>query len=211
VTQKQALTSNGDDAQEVRDQLDQIGKVLDSSDANELLERVNAGLGNYDDGVLFQQEESYRKGLIAHTAFSSMLTKRIIDETKRYLAQNGIKFYDKEGQKPEWHKPIDKAEEFVEGEKQSSWNAEREYGDQIWQDIGESERAITEKQVAAMIKATGIEPGGWMPLFWDMLIGKHEMSRSLDAELIRLYLGDHYTVDDQSEAEGTTNALLRRR
>lgn len=212
MTGKQALSPNGDDAkQEVRDNLDQVVRVLDSSDANELLELVNAGLGHYDEEMLFGQQESYRKGLIAHTGFSSLLTKRAIEQTKRVLALEGIAFYDEQGNEVKNYDPIDKSKEFTEGEKQSSWNAQREYGEKIWRKLGRADKPITEKQLAAVIKATGLEPGQWIPLFWDMFVGKHEMSRSLDAELIRLYLGEMYTVRDNAENENTTQSLLRRR
>lgn len=213
MTGKQALRSNGDKAdQGPRDELEQVTRILESSDANELLEEVNAGVGNYDDKMLFGQEESYRKGLIAHTGFSSLLTKRAIDQTKRELARNGIAFYDEQQNKAKQYPPMDKDDEFVEGEKQSSWNAEREYGEQIWQKLGRADQAITEKQLAAVIKTTGLEPGTWIPMFWDMFIGRHEMSRSLDAELIRLYLGEMYTVrGDEADDEHTKQSLLRRR
>lgn len=211
MTGKQALRSNGDsDNQGPRDELEQVTRILESSNANELLERVNAGLGNYDDSMLFGQEESYRKGLIAHTGFSSLLTKRAIEQTKRTLARDGIAFYDEEGKEPKQYDPMEDAE-FVEGEKQSSWNAEREYGEKIWRKLGRADKAITEKQLAAIVKTTGLEPGQWIPLFWDMFIGKHEMSRSLDAELIRLYLGEMYTVRDNADDEHTTQSLLRSR
>lgn len=212
MTGKQALRGNGQNSkQDPRDELEQVTRILESSDANEVLERVNAGLGNYDDSMLWQQEDSYRKGLIAHTGFSSLLTQRAIDQTKRELARNGIAFYDEQQNKAKEYDPMEDDDEFVEGEKQSSWNAEREYGEKIWKRLGRADKAITEKQVAAVIKTTGLEPGQWIPMFWDMFIGKHEMSRSLDAELIRLFLGEMYTVRDNAEEEATTQGILRSR
>lgn len=210
MTGKNALKPNGDGDQEVRDNLDQIVRVLDSSDANEILEKVNAGLGNYDDQMLFGQKESYRKGLIAHTGFSSLLTKRAIEQAKRQLAVDGIAFFDEQGNEVEQFDPISETDEVVEGEKQSSWNAEREYGELIWQKLGRADQPINEKQVAAVVKATGLEPGQWIPLFWDMFVGKHEMSRSLDAELIRLYLGESYSLRDETEGEAAEGLLGRK-
>jgi len=210
MTSKQALRQNGDDGtRQVKDELDQVTEVLDSSDANQLLELVNAGLGNYDEKMLFGQGESYRKGLIAHTGFSSLVTKRAILQTKKQLAREGITFWDDKGNTVDSFDPM--AEDDI-GDKQSRWNAEREYGEEIWQRLGDAAEPIPEKQLAAVIKTTGLEPGQWIPMFWDMFVGKHEMSRSLNAELVRLYLGDMYTFrGGEEEAEQTKNSILRRR
>lgn len=203
---QQALRKNGDESQEVRDELDQIVRTLESSEANPLLEESNPGLGNYDEHLLHQQRDAYWKGLIADRAVSSLLIDRAIDKTKESLAKKGIAFYDEDGGDAKVFKPLDESDI---GDKESRWNAERERGEDIWRQLGRADKAITEKQMVAMVKVTGLEPGQWLPLVWHYFIGSHEMSRSLNAELIRLYLGQTYTVRDNAEGEGTTQSLLR--
>lgn len=211
MTGQQALRQNGKDKQEVRDELDQIVRTLESSDANPLLEESNPGLGNYDEHLLYQQRDSYWKGLIADTGFSSLLIDRAVENAKEALAKRGIAFYD-EDVDPSKTDPVNNYDPLDEddiGENQSRWNAEREHGEEIWAELGRADKAITEKQMVAMVKATGLDPGQWLPLMWQYFIGVHEMSRSLDAELIRLYLGQAYTVRSLEEADQTTQSILR--
>lgn len=218
MTGKQAF-SNGDGSDSParqKDELDHLTDILQQSSANEILDEVNAGLGNYDDDVLWSQTESYRKGLIAHTAVSGLLIKRTIDEAKKFLAEHGTSFYSESEMDVRTFEPYDEAVDagtFEPGEYESSWNAKRRYAEEIWKALGQADKAITQEQRAAMVKATGMEPGEWIPMFWDMFAGKHDMSRSHGAELLKLYLGDHYTFDGnaEEEAEQAKSGILRRR
>lgn len=209
MTGAKALRQNSnDDSPSARDDLDLVESLLDSSDANALLELVNAGHGNYNEHLFYEQIESYRKGLIAYEGSTSVLTERMIVETQEWLAKEGITFYDDEQNQTVQYDPMDDDEV---GEKQSRWNAEKEYGKKIWKRIGQADEPITQRQHTAIVKATGVEPGQWIPMYWDMFIGAHEMSRSKAAELIRLYLGQTYDIRDNAEGEGTTQSILRRR
>lgn len=217
MTGKQAFAQPSDNgAPRQKDELDQLFEILEQSDANEILGAVNAGLGNYDDDLLWSQAESYRKGLIAHTLVAGLLIERAIEDAKRWLADNGTAFYDESEMDVRTFEPFDKAVDSGEVAidlKESSWNAKRRYGEKIWQSLDQAERAITKEQRAAIVKATGMEPGEWIPLNWDMFAGKHDMSRSHHAELLKLYLGDHYTFDGngEEEAEQTKRGILRSR
>lgn len=216
MTGKQAYQRQ-DDGQTAKqkDELDQLFEILEASDANELLGAVNAGLGNYDDAVLWSQTESYRKGLIAHTLVAGLFVERSITEAKKWLAENGTTFFKESEMDVKSFDPFEKAVDkgkFEVGEYESSWNAKRRYGEMIWRRFDTADKAVTEKQHAAMVKATGMEPGEYIPMFWDMFAGKHDMSRSHGAELLKLYLGDHYTFDgSEEEAEQAKTGLLRRR
>jgi len=217
MTGKSAFKRNCDAEGTARqkDEIDQLFEVLESSDANEILEAVNAGLGNYDDDLLWSQTESYRKGIVAQTLVADVLIKRTIDEAKKWLAENGTQFYKETDMDPKHFRPfedaVEKGDVDIEAD-ESTWSAKRRYADEIWRSFDVADQAVTPEQRAAMVKATGMEPGEWIPLFWDMFAGKHDMSRSNGAELLKLYLGDHYTFQgDEEDAEQTKRGILRRR
>jgi len=216
MTGKSAFKRNGDDSTaRQKDEIDQLFEVLESSDANEILEAVNAGLGNYDDNLLWSQTESYRKGIVAQTLVADVLIKRSIDEAKKWLAENGTQFYNETEMDVNDFRPFEEAVERGDvdvADDESTWTAKRRYANEIWQSFDVADEAVTTEQRAAIVKATGMEPGEWIPLFWDMFAGKHDMSRSHGAELLKLYLGDHYTFQgNEEEAEQKKAGLLRRR
>jgi len=209
MADQQTIRQNGSgDSDNIRDELDQIGQVLNSADSNPLLKEVNAGQGNYSKFLIEQQKDAYWKGLIADKGFSSLLIDRAIESAKQSLARNGIAFYDEDQNEVQQFSPL--SEEDID-ESESCWNAERKHGKEIWRQLGRPDKAITEKQIAAMVKATGLDPAQWLPIVWQYFIGVHEMSRSLDAELLKLYLGQTYTVRDNAEDENTTQTILRKR
>lgn len=212
MTGQQAFRANGDEGkQQPRNEQEQISSVLASSDINEILSEVNAGLGNYDDGLLFQQEEDYRKALIAITSFQSLIVKRQIEDTKRKLGREGLRYvYDEKKQEAKnWQRFEDS--NYVLNDRESTWTAERRRGEEIWEYLGDPEEPITEKQHAAIVKVTGLEPGQWTPMFADMFAGRHEMSRSRGAELIRLFLGKMFSFKgDGEDAEKAKQGILRR-
>lgn len=212
MTGQQAFRSNGDEGnQQPRNEQEQVSSVLASTEINEILDQANLGLGNYDDGLLYQQEEDYRKALIAIASFSSLLVKRQIEDTKRKLGREGLRYvYDEDKKETKNWKSFEESN-YVPAQNESTWTAERRRGEEIWEYLGDPEKAITEEQRAAIVKVTGLEPGQWTPLFADMLAGRHEMSRSRGAELIRLFLGKMFSFKGNSEdADQVKKGILRR-
>lgn len=215
MTGTQALGNGDTGAPKQKDELDQLFEIIESSDANEILQKVNAGVGNYDDELVWSQTESYRKGLEAHTLVAGLLIQRAIHDAKKWLAENGTAFYNEDEMDVRTYKPFDKAVnagDVTWDERESSWTAKRRYGEEIWRSFDQAEESITKEQRAAMVKATGMEPGEWIPMNWDMFAGKHEISRGRAAELLKLYLGDHHTFEgDGEDVEQAKSGILRRR
>jgi hypothetical protein len=215
MTAQQTIRSNGQDGPErPKDDLDQLFEVLESSDANEILEAVNSGLGNYDDNLLWSQTESYRKGLVAQTLVADVLVKRAIDEAKEYLADHGTAFFKDTDMDVKQFKPFEKSNDSAAevGEDESTWTAKKRYAEKIWRHMDEADEAVTEEQYATIVKATGMRPEEWIPMFWDMFAGKHDMSRSHGAELLKLYLGDRYEFrGNEEDGEAKKRGILRGR
>lgn len=209
MSKGQALRKNGEEGkQEPRNEQEQLANVLGSADSNPLLDEANPGHGNYDDTLLWEQRDAYLKGLRVDTAMASVLIDRAIEKTKEALAKDGITFYHEGEMEAKQYAPLDESDV---GEKQSRWAAERERGNEIWEDLGDANKPITEKQMVAMVKVTGLEPGQWLPIIWQYFVGVHEMSRSIDAELIRLYLGQSYSFrGNEDEREQAKQGILRR-
>ena len=175
---------NGSERPEIRDEADVQQSVLESSRGNPLLETTNLGLGNYDDSYLWQQIQSYRKGLYAYLAFEETISAKAVHETKVKLAREGFSYYDERRDTVEQWDPID--EDDVD-ELQSTWTAEIERGEQIWQSLNNSNEVLSEKQIVAIMKKAGVDLD-WMPINWQMVAGRHEVSRSRNAELLRAVL-----------------------
>jgi len=185
---QQTVKSNGHDEdetiQQIRDELGLQEEILSSSESNPLLNETNLGLGKYDDDYKWQQVRSYRKGLYAWVAFGRALEKRKIYETKIKLGEEGYNpTWDKQKGEVEVWKPLDETDRWDE-EEESRWTAALERGRMIWQRLGDRGRVITEQQVAAVARKTSVAEE-WKPLFWELVAGRHEVSRSEDAELLR--------------------------
>lgn len=198
--QKGKQQTNGQSgATEPRDELDMYSQILRSSGDNPLLENTNLGLGNYDESYKWQQIRSYRKGLYAYVAFSRILTQRAIHETKVKLAREGFSHYNEQKDKVEQWDSFNGT-----AENQSRWVAEMERGESIWEELSSPRDALSTKQVAAIIKKTGISTE-WVPIYWQMVSGRHEVSRSQDAELIRDLLTGikHLREDGGSDSSGS--------
>jgi len=196
--------SNGTTVNSPRDELDMYSEILRPSGSNPLLEDTNLGQGNYDESYLWQQIRSYRKGLYAYTAFSGVLTKRAIYETKIKLAREGFTHYNESTEDVEqW----DSLQEEDIDDDESYWTAERERGEEIWNSLSDDRTPLSEKQAAAVFRLTNISEE-FMPIFWSMVSGRHEVSRSKDAELLRDMLTGikHLRSDDESDASGLLEA-----
>jgi hypothetical protein len=184
------------------DELDMYGDILRQSNANPLLEKTNLGQGNYDTDYLWQQVRSYRKGLFAYIAFSGVLSKRAIHETKIKLAREGFSHWnDNKGVVEEWD-PLD---EDAKEDGESIWTAERRRGNEIWNKLSDNRTPLSEKQAAALLDKTNVSED-FMPIFWEMAAGRHEVSRSKDAELLRDMLTGIKHL--RSDPDGNAAALL---
>lgn len=194
--------SGGQGASRPNDELDMYGDLLQQSSANPLLQRTNLGQGNYDTDYLWQQVRSYRKGLFAYIAFSGVLSKRAIHETKIKLAREGFSHWNEEDKTVDQWGALDE-DDREDGE--SIWTAERRRGEEIWQSLSDNETPLSEKQAAALLEKTDVSEE-FMPIFWQMAAGRHEVSRSKDAELLRDMLTGIKHL--RSDPDGNAAALL---
>ena len=203
---KQKAKTNGHDNDNAIDQIrDELGlqeEILSSSESNPLLNETNLGLGKYDDDYKWQQVRSYRKGLYAWIAFGRTLEKRQLYETKIKLGEEGYNpTFDSRNVEVETWPPFDP--ESVDDDR-SLWNAKLERGRRIWRRLGDPERIITEEQASAIARKTNIVED-WKPLFWELVAGRHEVSRSEDAELLR----DSLTgIKELRQNDGEEESLL---
>jgi len=200
MQQQKPQTNGHDDSepiQQVRDELGLQEQILKSGGSNPLLDSTNLGLGKYDDDYKWQQVRSYRKGLYAWVAFGQALEKRKLYETKIKLGRDGYNPYYDEGDVRVWNA----LDEDDVGDDESSWNAALERGREIWQRLGDPQEIITAEQVAAVASKTSIDDE-WQPLFWELVAGRHEVSRSEDAELLRDSLTGIKELRDNSADDG---------
>jgi len=185
MQQTQQHQQNGqDDSQtpRIRDEADVYQQVLGSGTSNALLRDADLGQGNYDDEYLWQQIRSYRKGLYAWIAFGNVLTERKIYETKMQLGEEGYNaFYDESESDVQVWEALD--DDAVPDDR-SRWNYVKDRGEEIWQRLGEPDVMLSQKQLSAIQSKTGLSQE-WMPIFWELVSGRHEVSRSRDAELLR--------------------------
>lgn len=178
----QAGSQGGGSNRKPRNELQLKNAIVDSATGIPLVEHVNLGQGNYSETAYWQQVRSYRRGLFLHTAFSEILSKRAIYETKVKLGKEGYNaHYDDVTEDVDMFDPAD-VEALEPGESRRDKILER--GEEIWRRLGDPELPLTNKQAAAIEKKAGVETD-WLPISWQMVIGRHEASRSRDAELIR--------------------------
>lgn len=173
------------DYQDVRDNLDIQARIISSSSSNPLLRETNLGLGKYDDSYKWQQIRSYRKGLYAWIAFGRTLSERKVYETKLKLGEEGYNaIYDNVDSDVKQFDAFDESDWSWDAEETSRWTAVRARGEWIWTRLGEPNEVISDEQFAALANKTGVVDE-WQPLFWELVAGRHEMSRSEGAELLR--------------------------
>jgi len=189
----------------VNDELDIQTEILSSSEGNPLLSATNLGLGKYDEDQLWQQIRGYRKGLYAWIAFGRVLSERQVYETKIKLGQEGYnaQYNDLTGDvdqfEPVDREDIDSVDYDTDAEK-SYWTAVRERGEEIWTRLGSPNEVLTTEQLSAVVEKTGISED-FQPIFWQLVSGRHEVSRSLDAELLRDALTGVQELREQADEE----------
>lgn len=195
--------SGSDERRGPRNDLELKTEILRRADGNDLFQNVNLGQGNYEDDDFWQQIRSYRRGLYMFIAFSEILTQQAVHETKVKLAREGIAHYDERTNEVIQEPPMSDDEI---ADDQSSWEAELEKGEEMWQDLGDPRQPITEKQGAAILKKANVDMQ-WLPVSWQMMIGRHEASRSKDAELLRDVLADVKQLTDKSDGPSSSSLL----
>ena len=121
---------------------------------------TNLGLGNYSPAEMYQQIQSYQKGMFADAALSRVILQRATLE-----AQIG------EG-KEKW-RDLDESPR----ERKDKWTYIRRIGRTRW------EAMDIEQQKEAVQRHAGI-PKDWTPPFFEMLAARHEATRSRKARLI---------------------------
>jgi hypothetical protein len=217
--QQQHHNGNGTGQQmqrQIRDELDALDDIIQSSDSNPLLTDTNLGQGNYTTDYLWQQIRSYRKGLWAWNTFRELLTDRRRHETIMALGEEGLTHYNERRDEPVQIPAFDPAD--PDGrylpdpdrplETYSSWTLIRKRGEYIWrEELGDPRAPLSEKQAAAMLRKSG-DTGDWKPIYWQMIEGRHEASRSLDSTLIKYILGSVQERREQVSASEDGGGLL---
>lgn len=197
-TQQQANgTGNGNGGW--HDELDAYEQVLGQSGDLDL--STNFGLGNYDTRIFYEQISNYRKAAKANELFQRLIVQRAIYETKIKLAEDGIKFYDEGDMEPKsWDGIRDGSD--TNTRRQDL----RDRGTEIWQELGDANRALSTKQVNAVVRKTGHDLD-WQSFYAKVLAFYHEGSRSVHAELIRDFLTGIKHLRNDADAE-TAQTLL---
>lgn len=175
--------------------LEVIHEAIQSNADDDVLEGL--GLGNYGEQEHWQQVESFKDGMYAHSAFASRLIDRSIEETIVDLGLTGHAWYDDQDEEP---RNEEGWEDLSEQQRREKFDEERitrrEYvlqrGEEIWSKLTD------EQKLEAIEEATGSKPG-WTPPFWRMMQARHESSRSRDARLLDNVFGTR----DQQKIEGS--------
>jgi len=182
--------------QRPQDSLDLQQEVIESTSIDPLLDEENLGTGNYKSSEMWQQVESYRNGLYATAAFRNTIEKRAKRETKNQLAISGWEVSDNEGKLYRW----EGWDELDPKDRKKIWDKElsnhdserfdrrrwiRRRGEQVLNElyeIREVEHALY-PAVEAIAEISG-HSGDWNPAHNRMLMTRHEVSRSRDAQLL---------------------------
>lgn len=212
MSQAQQRRSNGNGKSSgsgARSKLELQDSIVQGADGVPILDHVNLGQGNYSTDDYWQQIRSYRRGLYLHTAFQSTLTKRAIRETKFRLGEEGYNaIYDNSDADVKSLDPADVTDiSDLDPDEITAEDSRRrqilDRGEEIWERLGEPDQVISEAQVAALMEKTGVGMD-WLPISWEMVVGRHEASRSRDAELIRDVFSQvsHFRADGDGAAIG---------
>lgn len=187
----------GNDGEAWQDELDAYAQVLTRSPDQKL--KTNFGHGNYDKREFYQQIRNFRKASRAMESFGRIILERAIYETKVNLALEGITFYDEDGQQVRQFEPLDPDPEHRTKEV-------REEGETIWRKLDESDRVLSQKQVAAIMQKSGHDLD-WQSFYAQVLVFFHESTRSINAELLRDFLTGIKELRGTADSEAAS-ALL---
>ena len=167
---------NGQVAQSPGSMLEIYMHALNNSTADDFLDTINLGVGNYEDAEYWQQMESFKDGMFADAAMTDKIVRRAKLETKKRMVDaiysesesrilNGVSYPD----------PGDMSKrQYLEEEME-----------EVWRNLGDPSRDYDrEEHQAWLVSAcTDIDPD-WTPPHWRMLKARHEASRSKGARLI---------------------------
>lgn len=172
-------------AEQPASELDLMDQVLEPSDADDLLQQVNLGTGNYSDKESWQQVQAFRNHIFADAAFGGTLADYAIYQTIWALGSEAIEDPD--------DYPID-----AETDTDSRRDRVRTLGRRRWGNLGRE--AVTDEQWAqmgaenrdqqqAMAQLNALHEhvgfdGNWISPFGRMTAVRHEVSRSRGARLI---------------------------
>lgn len=183
--------------QQPRDQLDLYNSVVDSTAVDPFLDRQNLGLGNYKDPEMWQQVESYRHGLYASAAFRRLIDERATRETQIEIAINGYEYTipdtTQQRQMKGWEQlePDERRELWVDELRQNEaepfdrrrWIKRR--GEQLFEELQKDTREEAHRFPASeAIQEIAGHSGTWDPAHNQMLMARHETSRSRGAQLL---------------------------
>jgi len=193
--QSQGQTGNGSTTERWDDELDAYQQLLRGSPDLDL--DTNFGHGNYDQRIFYDQISNYRKAARAMSLFQRTLLERAIYETKIHLARDGITFYDDTENEVYNQGGID-----LEDTNRPRTKT-KEKGEEIWERLGDSDKVLSDKQVAAIVRKTNHDID-WDSFLSKVLVFYHESSRSVDAELVRDFLTGvkHLRSDGNGDAAG---------
>jgi len=179
------------------DTLDAQQEVVTGSPDLDLV--TNFGHGNYDKAEFYQQIRNFRKAAVAVELFDRIILRRAIYETKVKLALEGITFWDDDGNQVHQYSPIDP-------DPLHRTKEIREQGEEIWRKLNDSDRVLSQKQVAAIMQKSGHDLD-WKNFYAQVLVFFHEASRSIDAELLRDFLTGIKELRGVGDAETATTLL----
>lgn len=177
------------------DELDAYAQVLGKSPDLNL--ETNFGQGNYDKREFYQQIRNFQRAAKAMESFSRILLERAIYETKIKLAMDGISYESDDFQiekDPVDPEPLHRRKKLLKA------------GEKRWEELNESDRALSTKQVVAITKKTGHDLD-WQSFYAQTMTFFHEATRSINAELVRDFLTGIKELRGSAD-ESTANALL---
>jgi hypothetical protein len=153
--------------------------AVSNSTADDFLDAINLGIGNYDDAEYWQQVESFRNGLYADSAMTRTIIERAKLQTQRRIVDA---IYD-EGRNARILRHID----HPDPEDMTKEQYFDEHMEDVWEDLGVDTAEVSytthEHQAWLVHVCTGLDMN-WTPPHWRMLKARHEASRSKDARLI---------------------------
>lgn len=196
-----------------------LEKVVDPTERDEFLKEANLGLGNYNDGLFYQQIDSFKHHLFGEALFGEGKTVR------RGVADVQYALADEAWQKmtqAERRKALALDEEEIRGARdrrsRRAWYEEN--GRELWgelieqgleavegEDLKEFERI--KRRLKILEEAAEID-GEFVDPFGRMILARHEASRSRNAHLIDSITGrvkELFQKDSDKQKKGIRGRL----
>lgn len=151
--------------------------ALASRTADDFLDQVNLGIGNYTEAEYWQQVETFRKGLYADSA----MTEKLLKKAKRQALREVVDAVYDDRSRAILNNIRDIPER---GDDQSKQEYYDEHADDIWRNLGGHEDYSAAEHKAWLLQETTGLSKNWTPPHWRMLKMRHEASRSKNAHLI---------------------------